>query len=197
MPEVWISDRLGSQMGHAAAHQVCLAHLLRDTRYAIEAGDKLFAPGFKSLLKRAFVIARRRENLADSTLVAYRRELDRRLDRLLAIEPDAEAGRKLKRAIEKCRDKLFRLRHPPRRAAHQQYIGAPAAPFGHLPQSDQRLSLCLGGTGLRRDLLRDRDRHAAWPHSPRSHPHLPRGRFSARRELTPAKPGGGEQLRLR
>ena len=39
--------------------------------------------------------------------MAYRRELDRRLDRLLAIEPDAEAGRKLKRAIEKCRDKLF------------------------------------------------------------------------------------------
>lgn len=107
VPEVWVSDRLGAQMGHAAAHQVCLAHLLRDTRYAIEAGDKLFAPGFKSLLKRAFVIARRRENLADSTLAAYRRELDRRLDRLLAIEPDAEAGQKLKRGIEKCRDKLF------------------------------------------------------------------------------------------
>ena len=27
-PEVWISDRLGAQMGHAETHQVCLAHLL-------------------------------------------------------------------------------------------------------------------------------------------------------------------------
>ena len=107
IPEVWISDRLGAQMGHATAHQVCLAHLLRDARYAIEAGDKLFAPGFKGLLKRAFVIGRRRENLADSTLTAYRRELDRRLTRLLAIEPDTEAGHKFKRGIEKCKDKLF------------------------------------------------------------------------------------------
>ena len=40
-PEVWVSDRLGAQMNHATAHQVCLAHLLRDSRYAIEAGDKL------------------------------------------------------------------------------------------------------------------------------------------------------------
>lgn len=107
IPDVWISDRLSAQMNHAKAHQVCLAHLLRDARYAIEAGDKMFAPGFKSLLKRAFVIARRREKLADSTLAAYRRELDRRLDRLLAIEPDTEAGHKFRRGIKKCRDKLF------------------------------------------------------------------------------------------
>ena len=68
-PEVWISDRLGAQMGHAETHQVCLAHLLRDAQYAIDAGDKLFAPGFKFLLGRAFVIGRRRESLADSTLL--------------------------------------------------------------------------------------------------------------------------------
>src|SRR5271165_2937396 len=106
-PEVWVSDRLGAQMNHAKAQQVCLAHLLRDTRYAIEAGDKLFAPGFKFLLKRAFAIGRRRESLADSTLLAYRRDLERRLGCLLAVEPDTEAGLKLRRGIEKCRDKLF------------------------------------------------------------------------------------------
>ena len=107
IPEVWVSDRLGAQMNHAKAHQVCLAHLLRDTRYAIEAGDKLFAPGFKFLLKRAFAIGRRRGSLADSTLLAYRRDLERRLSHLLTIEPDAAAGRKLRRGIEKCQDKLF------------------------------------------------------------------------------------------
>ena len=106
-PEVWVSDRLGAQMNHAKAHQVCLAHLLRDARYAIEAGDKLFAPGFKFLLKRAIAIGRRRESLADSTLLAYRRDLDRRLGRLLAVEPNTEAGLKLRRGIEKCTDKLF------------------------------------------------------------------------------------------
>jgi transposase len=29
-PQVWVSDRLGSQMDHGSLHQVCLAHLLRD-----------------------------------------------------------------------------------------------------------------------------------------------------------------------
>jgi transposase len=38
-PAVWVSDMLGSQRGHAAAWQICLAHLLRDTRYAIDCGD--------------------------------------------------------------------------------------------------------------------------------------------------------------
>jgi len=107
VPEVWVSDRLGAQMNHAKAHQLCLAHLLRDTRYAIEAGDKLFAPGFKFLLMRAFAIGRRRRSLADSTLLACRRDLERRLTRLLAVEPDTAAGHRLRRGIGKCRDKLF------------------------------------------------------------------------------------------
>ena len=53
-PEIWVSDRLGAQMGWATTeHQVCLAHLLRDIQYAIDAGDAAFAPGLKNLLKRA------------------------------------------------------------------------------------------------------------------------------------------------
>ena len=45
--------------------------------------------------------------MADGTLQAYRRDLERRLGCLLAVEPDKEAGLKLRRGIEKCRDKLF------------------------------------------------------------------------------------------
>ena len=106
-PQVWVSDRYAAQMGHAEAHQVCLAHILRDVQYAIDAGDTVFAPGFKFLLKRALAIARRREKLADSTLVAYSRDLKRRLDRLLARQPDTVAGRKLRNGMERARDKLF------------------------------------------------------------------------------------------
>ena len=107
VPEVWVSDRLGAQMGHAKAHQVCLSHLLRDAQFAIDAGDKIFAPGFKFLLKRACAIGRRRPDLADATLLAYQRDLERRRDRLLALEPDSAAGRKLQRGVGKVRDKLF------------------------------------------------------------------------------------------
>ena len=106
-PKVWISDRLAAQCGHAEQHQVCLAHLIRDAQYAIDDGDMIFAPGFKGLLKRACAIGRRRDTLRDSTLAAHRRDLDRRLDRLLATCPNRSAGMKLKWAIADCRAKLF------------------------------------------------------------------------------------------
>jgi transposase len=107
-PEVWISDRLGAQMGWASKdHQVCLAHLLRDIQYAIDAGDDAFAPGMKALLKRAARIARRRPALADSTLVAYHSRLQTKLDELLKIVPDTKAGQKLQRIIKRFRQNLF------------------------------------------------------------------------------------------
>jgi len=56
-PDFWLSDRLGSQMGWAErGQQVCLAHLIRDAQYAIDAPDNGFAPGVKGLLKRADAI---------------------------------------------------------------------------------------------------------------------------------------------
>ncbi|MCP5083275.1 MAG: IS66 family transposase, partial [Alphaproteobacteria bacterium] len=106
-PRVWVSDRYGGQMGHGDLHQACLAHLLRDAQYAIDAGDKVFAPGFKFLLKRALAIARRRKVLKDATLKAHQRDLARRLSGLLACKPDTVAGRKFRTAMEKARDKLF------------------------------------------------------------------------------------------
>ena len=106
-PKVWISDRLAAQCGHAEQHQFCLAHLIRDAQYAIDDGDTLFAPGFKGLFKRACAIGRRRDGLADTTLAGHRRNLDRRLDRLLAADPNGKAGLKLKWAILACRKNLF------------------------------------------------------------------------------------------
>jgi transposase len=106
-PAVWISDRLAAQYGHAGQHQFCLAHLIRDAQYAIDDGDTVFAPGFKGLLKRACAIGRRRSGLADAKLRAYRRDLDRRLDRLLATDPNGKAGLKLKWVILACRQNLF------------------------------------------------------------------------------------------
>ncbi len=47
---------LGSQRGHGVEWQVCLAHLLRDARYAVEAGDIAFSAAFKRLLLRAIAI---------------------------------------------------------------------------------------------------------------------------------------------
>jgi transposase len=106
-PDVWVADRYAAQAGHGKERQLCLAHLLRDAQYAIDAGDTGFAPGFHKLLQRAVAIGQRRAELKDTTLAQYRADLDRRLDRLLAVNPTAEAGRKLARGIRKCRGDLF------------------------------------------------------------------------------------------
>ena len=42
-PAIWVSDLSSAQRGHAEAWQICLAHQLRDCRYAAEAGDATFA----------------------------------------------------------------------------------------------------------------------------------------------------------
>ena len=107
-PKVWISDRLPAQCKHADAHQFCLAHLIRDAQYAIDAGDTVFAPAFKAFLQRACAIGRRRPDLADTTIKAYARHMTRELDRLLDLAPTEKNGRHLQAAIEvDARDKLL------------------------------------------------------------------------------------------
>src|SRR5215469_8321321 len=98
-PKVWLSDRLLAQCNHAEAHQFCLAHLIRDAQYAIDAGDTVFAPEFKAFLQRACDIGRRRPDLADATIKAYARTLARELDRLLKLKPTNTEGRHLRDAI--------------------------------------------------------------------------------------------------
>ncbi len=107
-PDYWLSDRYGGQLGWAVKdNQVCLAHLIRDTQYAIEAGDEVFAPGLRHLLGRACRIGQSRDRLKDGSLKSYACRLDRRLDQLLALKPAARAGIKLQTSIKKVRRHLF------------------------------------------------------------------------------------------
>ena len=112
-PAIWVSDLYGAQQGHADAWQVCIAHQLRDCKYAIEAGDTVFAPRMKALLLRAVVLARRRHELAESTRRQYRWRLDRSLDDIMALAPDNRHGKRLRKRYAKVRNHLFTfLEHP-------------------------------------------------------------------------------------
>jgi transposase len=106
-PLVWVSDMVGSQRGHGIQWQVCLAHLLRDAKYALECGDTAFSAPFRWLLLRAMAIGRRRETLKDATLKQYLYDLDRRLDRIMAAIPLGEPGRKLHKRMLANRAHLF------------------------------------------------------------------------------------------
>jgi transposase len=112
-PAIWVSDLYSAQQGHAAGWQICLAHQLRDCRFAIEAGDTIFAPRMKALLLRAFVLARRRHHLAASTRRQYRQRLERDLDAVMALAPTQRDGRRLRKRYGKVRAHLFTfLDHP-------------------------------------------------------------------------------------
>jgi transposase len=112
-PAIWVSDLYSAQRGHAAAWQICLAHQLRGCRYAVEAGDAIFAPRLKALLLRAVVLARRHRRLAESTRREYRRRLERDLDAVMALAPTNRHGQRLRQRYGKLREHLFTfLDHP-------------------------------------------------------------------------------------
>jgi len=112
-PAIWVSDLYSAQQGHAADWQICLAHQLRDCQFAIEAGDAIFAGRMKALLLRAFVIARRRHQLAESTRRQYRHRLERDLDAVMALLPKQRDGLRLRKRYGKIRGHLFTfLDHP-------------------------------------------------------------------------------------
>jgi transposase len=112
-PQIWVSDLYGAQRGHADAWQVCLAHQLRDLRYAIQAGDTIFAPRLKALVLRAILLARRRFELKASTRLEYRRRLEWDLDAVLALQPSNRHGQRLRQRYLAVRGSLFTfLEHP-------------------------------------------------------------------------------------
>jgi transposase len=107
-PKIWVSDLYSAQRNHPAEQwQVCLAHQLRDCQYAIDAGDAIFAPRMKAVLLRAFVIHKRRDHLKGNTLYQYRCDLNKRLDRLLQLQPSNKEGVRLLKRYTKIQKNLF------------------------------------------------------------------------------------------
>ncbi|MFI4983464.1 MAG: transposase, partial [Nevskiales bacterium] len=106
-PSIWVSDLYGAQQGHADLWQICLAHQLRDCKFAIQAGDTIVAPRMKALLLHAVVLARRRKQLAASTRRTYQRRLDRELDAIMVLAPTNRHGKRLRKRYGKARSHLF------------------------------------------------------------------------------------------
>ena len=107
-PDFWISDRYGAQKGFAkSGHQFCLAHLIRDAQYAVDAGDTGFAPGFLALLRRACRLGAIRDRLSDDQLAACHRKFVKKLSELLQRPTTHSKGAKLQAAMAKGRGNLF------------------------------------------------------------------------------------------
>ena len=103
-PAVWVADLFGSQQGHGERGQVCLARQLRDVQYA---GDEVFAPAMLAWLQRAIKVGRKRERVQDATLQRHRRELRKRLEEILQLEPKQADGQRLRKRYAKCKEGLL------------------------------------------------------------------------------------------
>jgi transposase len=106
-PDVWISDRYAGQQELGKEHQVCLAHVLRDVQYAIDCGDRAFAPKVREHLRWAIRVGKRRCDLKDTTLAAYAAKADNVLTRLMRIPIAHPAGKVLLKQIKAWRGKFF------------------------------------------------------------------------------------------
>ena len=106
-PKVWISDRYSAQQGHGERHQTCLAHLARDAAFALEHGSDDWPFRFKLWLAAAFDLARDITGFAGSTLTRKRRDLEKRLEALLASPTACDLARELQAKIRRARDQLL------------------------------------------------------------------------------------------
>ena len=107
VPEVWISDRYSAQQSHGKRHQTCLAHLARDTAFALEHGSDDLPMRFKLWLAKAFDLAWGIADGAASTLARKKRELEKWLADLLAADTDCDLAQALQAKIGRARDQLL------------------------------------------------------------------------------------------
>ena len=107
VPDVWISDRYSAQQKHGARHQTCLAHLARDTAFALEHGADDLPLRFKLWFGKAFDLANSIAGFATSTIAKKKRELESSLAALLAAATGCELARQLQAKIARARDQLL------------------------------------------------------------------------------------------
>ena len=106
-PEVWISDRYSAQQKHGSAHQTCLAHLARDTAFALEHGSDDLPLRFKLWFGKAFDLATDIANFAASTIASKKRALEQQLENLLGAATECDLARQLQAKIGRAQDQLL------------------------------------------------------------------------------------------
>jgi len=106
-PRVWTSDRYSAQQRHGTLHQTCLAHLARDVAYGLEASEDPIPFRLKLWFDRVFAFAADLAGMAQSTLRAKKRELERQIDDILTASTSCSIARELIGKIARARDQLL------------------------------------------------------------------------------------------
>jgi transposase len=106
-PQVWISDRYSAQQSHGERHQTCLAHLARDTAFALDHGSDDLPLRFKLWFGKAFDLAGCIADLTASTLARKKREMEKQLASLLAAATGCDLALDLQAKIARAQSQLL------------------------------------------------------------------------------------------
>jgi transposase len=115
-PAGWVSDLWAPQLHvEAEAHQLCLAHQIRNLTYAVEAdgfAGLVWAVELRHLFGRAIHLHRIRETLPPASFTRRRRRIENAVDRLvfrtfLPEQPDTANARRLQERYQEHRASLF------------------------------------------------------------------------------------------
>lgn len=126
-PEVWVSDLLSSQLCHPTkAHQICLAHQVRDLQYEIDSQDCAWARAVQALLYQAMALGKQRDTLCEQDYQQAVVQLEAELTKQLAFYPETAGSRGLWRRYRKHRQSLLlflqRTDVPPTNNASEQAL---------------------------------------------------------------------------
>jgi transposase len=97
-PSVWVSDRYNAQLKVNTRHQLCLAHLIRDCRYLIEAKESQWASDLKLLFQEAIAFRNQHGkefNPKESTQAQQIQHFQKRLSECFAHPPPSPLENKL------------------------------------------------------------------------------------------------------
>jgi transposase len=115
-PAGWVSDLWAPQLQvDAEAHQICLAHQIRNLTYAVEADGypgRVWAVELRHLLGRAIRLHHRRATLPPTSFARRRSLIEHAVDRLvfrtdLPVRPDTANARRLQARYQEHRASLF------------------------------------------------------------------------------------------
>ena len=107
VPNVWTSDRYAAQQKHGVRQQTCLAHLARDTAFALEHGADDLPLRFKLWFGKAFALAKSITDFAASTIARKQRVLESHLAALLTATTTCELAQALQAKVARARGQLL------------------------------------------------------------------------------------------
>jgi len=115
-PKVWVSDRYGAQLKTPCRHQLCLAHLLRECRYLIEAEQSEWARDLKQLLQEAMELRKSTGEEYDPLepdTFRHIRAIESQLSHIFSKPPPKELEHKLFKGLGCRQDELLAFLHDP------------------------------------------------------------------------------------